>query len=144
MFKKIYELPCLDGHKSFYGKARVISRPISQKEICAAIQKMNDSRMLPVLPAIFVPWCNEHSEYDLRKTLVFAAIDKHPLAVWLENWKLPQQESPPSIINEMCVPRLRHFFAPWRFIFSRTSHTICGCFLPRFSPRLCPDDCLLC
>lgn len=24
MFKKIYELPCLDGHKSFYGKARVM------------------------------------------------------------------------------------------------------------------------
>ena len=141
MFKKIYELPCLDGHKSFYGKARVISRPISQKEICAAIQKMNDSRMLPVLPAIFVPWCDEHSEYDLRKTLVFAAIDKYPLAVWLENWKLPQQKSPPSIINETGVPRLRHFFAPWRFIFFRTSHTICGCFLPRFSPRLCPDDC---
>ena len=23
MFKKIYELPCLDGHKSFYGKACV-------------------------------------------------------------------------------------------------------------------------
>ena len=109
MFKKIYELPCLDGHKSFYGKARVISRPISQKEICAAIQKMNDSRMLPVLPAIFVPWCDEHSEYDLRKTLVFAAIDKYPLAVWLENWKLPQQKSPPSIINETGVPRLRHF-----------------------------------
>lgn len=23
MYKKIYELPCLDGHKSFYGKTRV-------------------------------------------------------------------------------------------------------------------------
>ena len=74
--------------------------------------------MFPVLPAIFVPGRDEHSEYDLRKALVFAAIDKYPLAVWLENWKLPQQKSPPSIINETRVTRLRHFLRLGDLFFS--------------------------